>query len=75
MRRLPLDRPRPYDSIIAEAARLIDGARFPVVDVLTDPGGHPPISLYDGTLDWPENGRVIQEPVRSRTSTVCVLVE
>jgi acetolactate synthase I/II/III large subunit len=27
----PLDRPRPDDSIIAEAARLIDGARFPVV--------------------------------------------
>jgi acetolactate synthase I/II/III large subunit len=46
-----------------------------LLDVLTDPGGHPPISLYDGTLDWPENGRVIQEPVRSRTSTVCVLVE
>jgi acetolactate synthase-1/2/3 large subunit len=46
-----------------------------LLDVLTDPGGHPPISLYDGTLDWPENGRVIQEPVRSRTSTVYVLVE
>ncbi|MER9658186.1 thiamine pyrophosphate-dependent enzyme, partial [Mesorhizobium sp. M0152] len=27
----PLDRPRPKDSAIIEAARLIDGARFPVV--------------------------------------------
>jgi hypothetical protein len=22
-----------------------------VLDVITDPGAHPPISLYDGTLD------------------------
>jgi hypothetical protein len=32
-------------------------------DVLTDPGSHPPIARYDGTLDQLENGRVIQNPV------------
>ncbi|WFP75423.1 acetolactate synthase catalytic subunit [Mesorhizobium sp. WSM4906] len=34
-----------------------------LLDVLTDPGGHPPIALYDGILDRLENGRVVQEPV------------
>ncbi|TYL80849.1 acetolactate synthase catalytic subunit [Bradyrhizobium cytisi] len=34
-----------------------------LLDVLTDAGGHPPISLYDGTLDRLEHGRVVQDPV------------
>ncbi|TPN51576.1 MULTISPECIES: acetolactate synthase catalytic subunit [unclassified Mesorhizobium] len=34
-----------------------------LLDVLTDPGGHPPISLYDGSLDRLDRGRVVQDPV------------
>jgi acetolactate synthase I/II/III large subunit len=43
--------------------RAAESGSVAVLDVLTDPGGHPPIALYDGTLDRLENGRVIQEPV------------
>lgn len=56
---------------IVESARDLDAAfdraaissTMALIDVLTDPGAHPPISLYDGTLDHLENGRVVQEPV------------
>ncbi len=43
--------------------RAANTAAVALIDVLTDPGSHPPISLYDGTLDHLENGRVVQEPV------------
>ncbi|TPJ77168.1 acetolactate synthase catalytic subunit [Mesorhizobium sp. B2-6-2] len=54
-----------------EHARDLDAAfdraagsdKLALLDVLTDPGGHPPIALYDGTLDRLENGHVIQNPV------------
>lgn len=56
---------------IVESARDLDAAfdraakssTVALIDVLTDPGAHPPISLYDGTLDHLKNGRVVQEPV------------
>lgn len=52
---------RDLDAAFGRAAK---SSKVALIDVLTDPGGHPPISLYDGTLDRLENGRVVQEPVR-----------
>lgn len=43
--------------------RAAASANVALLDVLIDPGGHPPISLYNETLDRLEDGRVIQDPV------------
>ncbi|RUX33690.1 acetolactate synthase catalytic subunit [Mesorhizobium sp. M2A.F.Ca.ET.042.01.1.1] len=55
-----VERARDLDTAFDRAAK---SSTVALIDVLTDPGGHPPISIYDGTLDHLENGRVIQEPV------------
>jgi acetolactate synthase-1/2/3 large subunit len=55
-----VERARDLDAAFDRAARSDVVA---LLDVVTDPGGHPPISLYDGTLDRLENGRVVQDPV------------
>ena len=34
-----------------------------LLDILANPGAHPPITLYDGKLDRMENGRLVSEPV------------
>lgn len=51
---------RDLDAAFDRAARSDTVA---LLDVLTDPGSHPPIALYDGTLDRLQKGRVIQDPV------------
>jgi acetolactate synthase I/II/III large subunit len=37
--------------------------RLALLDVATDPGAHPPISLYEGKLDQVIDGRVVQKSV------------
>ncbi len=34
-----------------------------LIDIATDPGAHPPLTLYDGKLDRSEAGEIIQDPV------------
>jgi acetolactate synthase I/II/III large subunit len=34
-----------------------------LIDVITDPGAHPPISLYDGKLDHVRDGAIVHEAV------------
>jgi acetolactate synthase I/II/III large subunit len=52
--------PRDLDAAVAEAAK---APVLSLLDVITDPGAHPPVSLYEGTLDRIEGDRIVQDPV------------
>jgi hypothetical protein len=41
----------------------LSASRPALLDVPTDPGAHPPISLYDNTLDVVQDAKVTREPV------------
>lgn len=44
-------------------ARAAAAGKIALIDIATDPGAHPPITLYDGKLDRLEGGRVVRDPV------------
>jgi acetolactate synthase I/II/III large subunit len=52
--------PSTLDAALEKAAA---AGRMALIDVISEPGVHPPISLHEGTLDRMENGKVVQEPV------------
>ncbi len=52
--------PRDLDAALAEAAK---APMLNLLDIITDPGAHPPVSLYEGTLDRMEGDRIVQDPV------------
>jgi acetolactate synthase-1/2/3 large subunit len=41
----------------------LESGRPTLIDLITDPGAHPPLSLYADTLDRHEHGTIIREPV------------
>jgi acetolactate synthase-1/2/3 large subunit len=47
----------------ATFANALQSPRLALIDVLTDPGAHPPIALYDGSLDTMRDGVVEQRVV------------
>jgi thiamine pyrophosphate-dependent acetolactate synthase large subunit-like protein len=55
-----IERADQLDAALAEAA---GSGRLTLLDVITDPGAHPPLSLYDGKLDRMSDHGVVQEAV------------
>ncbi|MCA6124411.1 hypothetical protein J6500_21320 [Bradyrhizobium sp. WSM 1704] len=52
--------PQDLDAALAEAAA---APTLSLIDVITDPEAHPPVSLYEGPLDRMVGNTIVQDPV------------